>query len=337
MKHVFPALCAATLAGACSSLPTLSPEGAARVRGPLPVRTQHPLLLTFPHLGLRRAVVQPTGQLALSGSLSYSSIFENVQSAPYDVRFDAELARAQVRARCGLAAGVELEAETGLLHGGGGSFDSFISAWHDFFGFPNSGREAASDDEFDVHVIKGTDEAYSLAPNELGLQDLALTLSFGGEQAEPGRWSSLVRATIELPTGSESAGFGNGEFDFGLGWCGERGAGRATWFLAASWVHAERADSFVGTGIDIAERIELGAAWEFRLTEQTSLVAQLELLSPITFDVPEEELEAPIADLGLGILRDLGLDARLFLAFQEDLISAAGPDFALVAGLNWRM
>ncbi|MCY3000324.1 MAG: DUF3187 family protein [Planctomycetota bacterium] len=337
MKRVpsFVVLLLSWIACACSALPKLDSEAAARVRGPLLTRHPHPILLTFPHLGLRRAVVQRQGTVGAAASVSYSSIFENVVKQGSDLRIDAELALARVQARVGVAEGVEVALDTGLVHGGNGSLDKFIGDFHQFFGFPNSGRDDAPDDKFDVHVNDNGTEAYSMKPNEVALEDLQLTLGVGESETRTGGWGSLWRATLELPTGKESDGFGNGELDYGLGWCGERDLGRQTLYVAASWIHAGRARNFRDTSYGIPERFALGAALETRLTAAMSVVVQLELLSPISADFPSEELDAPILDLVVGVVHDLDDGARLSLGFQEDVISASGTDFAVIAGLGW--
>lgn len=329
------AVLATPLVGGCALLPELSGEEAARVRGPLGTRMPQPLLMTFPHLGLRRAVVTPAGKLGAGALLSYSSIFEADASNGDVVRMDGELAVATLRARMGLGRGFELEAQGGVLHGGGGSLDEFIVQYHDFFGFPDAGRKDVPDDEFDMRVVNDGVEGYALQPNELQLQDLALTLAWGGELAHAGGWTHLVRGTIELPTGSEADGFGNGEVDFGLGWNAELDLGRSTLFATASWVHPGASGAIERARIQLLERVCIGGAWEVRLTERTSGIVQLEWLSPISSSIPLQELDASYADLVVGISHDLGGRWRATLAFQEDLIAAAGTDFSLLCGLGW--
>ena len=323
------------LFGGCALLPELSAEEAGRVRGPLGTRMPQPILLTFPHLGLRRAVVLPAGEMAAGSTLAYSSIYESGARNGDVVRMDGELAQASLRARRGLGKGFELEAQGGLLHAGGGTLDAAIIRWHDFFGFPNAGRKDVADDQFDMRVVRGGVEGYSLTPNELQVQDLALTLAWGAERTTPGRWSSLVRATVELPTGSEADGFGNGEVDYGLGWNGELDLGRSTLFATASWVHPGTSSALRSAGVDLFERVCVGGAWELRLTEHTSGIVQLEWLSPISGTIDMEELDGSYADLVLGLTHDLGGPWRASLGFQEDLIAAAGTDFSLVFGLGW--
>jgi hypothetical protein len=325
------------VSSACSVLPEISDEGARRVRGPLGTRMPEPLLMNFPQLGLRRGVVQPKGQLGLASVMSYSSIYEAGSSGADAVTMDGELAQATLRARYGLGGGFELETQAGLLHGGGGSLDRFVSEWHAFFGLPNGGRGDVDDDRFAMNVINDGVEGYALQPNELGWQDLALTLAWGSDAPNSEGRASLVRATVELPTGSDAEGFGNGEVDFGLGWNGEFALGRSTMFASASWVHAARSTSLRRAGIDLEERFCIGGAWELRLTESTSAVVQLEWLSPLTQTISLEEIDASYADFVVGLSRDLGHDLRASVGFQEDLLAAAGTDFSLIFGLGWRM
>ncbi len=186
-----------------------------------------------------------------------------------------------------------------------------------------------------MRVVRGGVEGFSLTPNELQVQDLALTLAWGSERTTPGRWNSLVRATVELPTGSEADGFGNGEVDYGLGWNGELDLGRSTLFATASWVHPGTSSALRSAGVDLFERVCVGGAWEVRLTEDTSGIVQLEWLSPISGTIDTKELDGSYADLALGLTHDLRGRWRASVGFQEDLIAAAGTDFSLVFGLGW--
>ncbi|MFM7298614.1 MAG: DUF3187 family protein [Planctomycetota bacterium] len=323
------------LVGGCALLPELSSEQAARVRGPLGTRMPHPILMNFPHLGLRRAVVTPSGEFAAGATLSYSSIYEAGASNGDVVRMDGELAQATLRARAGLGKGFELEAQGGLLHGGGGSLDSVVLEFHDFFGFPNAGRRDVPNDQFDMRVVNDGVEGYALRSDELQVQDLALTLAWGGEEARAGGWSQLVRGTVELPTGSESDGFGNGAVDFGLGWNAELDLGRSTLFACASWAHPGASSAMERAGIQLFERVCVGGAWELRLTERTSGIVQLEWLNPLSNSMNLEEFDASYFDFVLGLSHDLGGRWRATLAFQEDLVAAAGTDFSVVCGLGW--
>jgi len=314
-------------------VPDVSASRAELVRGPLPVRIQHPILLTFPSLGLRRAATLEPGAIDGAWEVSYATIYEQAVHDGYDVRIDAELARTALRVGWGAADGVDLTAHLGALHAGGGSLDNFISGWHEFFGFPNSGRDDVGDDEFEVHVEHEGESAFELEPNELGLEDLGFELGVALERSA--HRSQLARAVVELPTGSEGDGFGNGEVDFGLGWALEATSGRWTAFASLGWVHPGRADGFVRAGVELEELFELGVALEIRWTDSTSLVAQLDGTTPLVDEIPMEELDSPMLDLALGVVTDLGSGSRAFLSFDEDVISHAGPDFAVFAGVIW--
>jgi hypothetical protein len=304
------------------------------VRGPLPTRSQHPLALTMPALGLRRAVTQPAGEVGVAAELAYTSIFEQADRNGFDVLFDTEMLRGEVRLRAGLSERVDLETQIAASYATGGFLDSFISDYHDFFGFPNSGRESVENGASDAHVSVQNEEAYSLHTNEVGFHDLPLILAVALDGAES-VWHNALRAVVELPTGSESHGFGNGGIDFGLGWCLERSSGRWSHFGAANWVHPSQPDGFDSAGIELDDQFELAYALECRWSEVSSLVVQLDGVSPLTRDVPYEELDAPMLDLGIGVWGDMANDSRCFLSFHDDLISASGPDFTVYVGWAW--
>ena len=48
-----------------------------------------------------------------------------------------------------------------------------------------------------------------------------------------------------------------------------------------------------------------------------------------------EELDREIFDLALGVAWDGPLGARYQAAFEEDVVSATGPDFGLLLGMSW--
>lgn len=305
------------------------------VRGPLPARILHPLALTVPSLGLRRAELARPGEVAGDLDLAYASLYESARRGGDVVEFDGELARASARFRVGIAGGFELEAEAALLYGSGGFLDPFITDFHGWFGFPNSGRESSEDGDSDFVLVSDGEVLYRFEPHEPGLGDLPLALSYALPSfAEPGAGAHALRAVLELPTGSERRGFGSGGVDVGLGYCAEASAGGFTQFVAASWIHADEIDAF-DAELDISELFEIGYALEARFASTWSVVAQLEALSPVTSELPYEEIEDPMLDLVVGVWRDVGRDARAFLAFHEDPLASSGPDFAVAAGLGF--
>jgi hypothetical protein len=329
LDRAVAALVAATACG-CASLPSAP----SPVRGPLPARIVHPLALTVPSLGLRRAELARPGEVEGGFDVAYASIYESAQQGGDVVLFDGELTRASARIRAGLSERIEIEAELAGLYGAGGFLDGFIADFHDFFGFPNSGREEVEDGQSDFRVVSDGETLYSLEPHEPGLGDLPVTLSFAlGPLDDPTTFHAL-RAVVELPTGSEERGFGNGGYDFGLGYCAETTSGAFSHFVAASWIHPHDIDAF-DAPFAFSELFELGYALEVRFAAGWSGVAQIEALSPLTDDLPYEEIDEPMLDLALGTWRDLGEGTRAFVSFHEDPLSSSGPDFAVAAGVGF--
>ena len=329
------AACCLTL----TSCAALVPRGAPRavVRGPLPTRIQHPLALVSPHLGLRRAVAQPAGEFGLGVDLSYSSIFEAVDLHGQRVVFDGESARAVTRMRFGLGAGWDVESEVGALYADGGFLDEFVSAFHDFFGFPNQGRETVDDDDFDMSVRSQGRELYALQAHELHVEDLPLIFTYADEAPRAEAWSRAWRVGVELPTGSERGGAGNGEIDALLGICAERSIGRATHTLGLAWIDTHTPSAFRGSGIGLSKLVECEYACELRWSDVSSLVVQLDGLSALSDDIPYEEINSAIVDFGIGIVRDLGPQSRAYVSFHDDLLSKSGPDFSVACGWSWKL
>ena len=330
------ALVLCTLVSACSAL---APSGAARsvVRGPLPTRIQHPLALLSPHLSLRRAVAQPAGEVGIAAQASYASLFERVARDQYEVLFDGELARASALVRVGLGGGWDLETEVAALYGSGGFLDHFLAQYHAALGLPNQGRGSVAEDQYGMHVEYRGEVVYSLDSDEVLLQDVPLVFTLADETPNEGEWSLAWRAGVELPLGSEERGAGNGALDWILGACAERSVDRWTHFVSGSVALTHAPTGFDGTPLELQDLVELAYACELRVHDAASLVVQLDALSPLVRGVSYEELAAPIVELGFGLVAEVGERSRVNLSFHDDLVSAAGPDFALCFGWQWNL
>lgn len=330
-----PLVVALVAFAACAPLPSLS-ERAPRVRGPLPTRVQHPLALTLPNLTPRRALVQPQGQWGVGVNLAYASIFERASRNGELVDFDAEVLRASARVRYGFASAWDVDLEFGGVYTSGGFLDGFIQDFHDFIGAPNQGREKVEDDRFSARIVRDGTAAYVLDPHEALLGDTAVVFTRGETDVAPGEWANAWRAGLELPTGDEDAGAGNGGVDWIVGWSGEISFRRFSHFAAASYGHGETPDRLRAADIELEDRASLFYALEYRATKAASFVAQLDLQSPLVRDVDLDEIDKPIVDLGLGVAWDTGPDSGLWCSFQEDVASDSGPDFAVLLGWRWR-
>lgn len=325
-----------SVAAACAGC--VSADPAPIVRGPLATRIQHPLALTTLGFRPRRAAAQPEGTAAWSVAGSYANLYSTGVAGVHDVRFDGELASVVLGARYGLGGGADLELELPVSFATGGFLDELIEEFHGLFSLPNADRELDGTDQFDMSLSSNGQEIYGLREEEWSLGDVPIVLSIAGGPAglDPApAWRSALRFGVELPTGSETNGFGNGGVDVGAALALERSTGRWSQFLGLSVTHAAQPAAFEAAGVRLNDAWEGWGALELRASDTASMVLQLLFRSPLTSELGVETLDDPILDLGVGLVRDLGPRSRVFVSFHEDLISHTGPDVTLQAGWSW--
>lgn len=312
-----------------------APDPAHVVRGPLPIRNQHPVALTFLHLRPRRARVQPQGTATLAVDLAYASIFEDAAEPRQRVFFDGETARAAARLRYGVAPALDLEVEVAALYATSGFLDGFVGDFHDVTGLPDSGRRDSPPDQFRMRLRRNGQLIYDLEEDRVGFADVPLVATWQVRVEDEHGPAVAVRAGIELPTGSEDRGYGNGGLDFGGGVLFERSLGRWTVSGAVDLLVPDNPDAWDDAGVDVNNIVQLQAGAEYRLNDRVSLLVQVVHTSDMTDDFDVEEFNREILDLGLGAAWDAPGGAQIYAAFEEDLVSATGPDFGVILGVRW--
>jgi hypothetical protein len=324
---------ALALLASCSSIPP-GEEHAQPVRGPLPLRTNGPLLQEYLAFRPRRPVTAPPRENELRFVNTYSNIFEDGTGPKGSVTLDGELLRSSVILRRGVAERTDIELELAAMFGTSGFLDVFIENWHDALGFANSGREDRPQFAYDMTVSAGGETVYDLEGDEVGFCDLPLTLTHALLEPRPGRIGLALQAAVEFPTGSESGGYGNGELDWGVALASEYELG--AWVLGAgvSYVGRGRASAFEEAGLEVDDPLQGWLSTEWRCARTLSLVAVLRYEQSVSDDLGIEELSGEVLELDLGLVRDLPGGARLWLGFGEDLIAASGPDITLFLGVT---
>jgi hypothetical protein len=285
----------------------------------------------------RRATIQPAGEWGLGVQAAWSSI-EEIRRFPSwapseRVVFDCETIRSTLRGRYGLGSGLDFEIELPLVYASAGRLDSFIEAWHDFLSLPKGGRERFPDDRFEVRMTEGGDELYALEDNRLGLQDIPLILTRELRSEDAHGPALAVRAAVELPTGSQRRGFGNGAPDFGLGLVGERSWGRVTATFGLD-LHfpgqPDRLEALQRHKLDDGFALELGA--EYRWNDNCSMLVGTVWTSRMISSMELEEINREVFDLGLGVAWDLSPTSRVSVSVHEDIVAATGSDLSLQLG-----
>lgn len=323
----------ATLAlpGACAIVPQHKDEPAKVVRGPIPFRTLEPVKLTYLAFRPRRATTLPAEATQLSVVSAYANIFEVAEQGGDEVAFDGEIWRTSVSVRRALGTGADVEVELPVVYATSGFLDQIIEDFHSFFGFPDGGREDHEDFDYDMSAQKNGTEAYHLEGNEIGFGDVPVVLTVAVQTESETRPALAVRGGIELPTGSESDGFGNGKVDYGLGFLAERSFGRWTTTGAIDWVDAQSSDSFEAAGVETEDDLDLQLGVEYRWNDDLSLLLGSVYTSPPTRDIDLEEINGAMLSLDVGVAWDVGARSRVLFVFSEDLITQSAADFTVMA------
>lgn len=223
-----------------------------------------------------------------------------------------------------------LSAELPLLVTGGGTLDSGIEQWHDWFSLPNGRREERERDQYRYAYTRGGATVFDVRDSGAGLGDLRLGAARCSEELR------CLRAMLQLPTGDadrfEGGGLGGAlwyERGFRLGE-DERWTG--TWAAGASATRADgpleaQAETIVPFGW-------VGVA--YGLTERLDAGAQVYLHGPLYDDSALDALSRAGGQLAFGFAYTVDERLRWTAALQEDIVTASSPDFSIHLGVEWR-
>ena len=330
----------ACAASSCAGLaPTSDP--APVVRGPLSTRQQHPMALTLMAFRPRRAVTQPEGEFGVGAQVAWATIEEIQRGPAYNpnetVAFDGETLRTTLRTRYGLRQDLDIEVELPFLYAWAGGMDQIIEEYHSVLGLPGGAREFYPDDGYDMRVFSHGDELYSLEGNRLALQDIPIFLTWQLTEEREEDPAIAARFGIELPTGSESGGFGNGALDFGAGLLAEKSFHRWSVFGGFDWVVPGQTDRLRNASGDhhYDPMLALNLSGEYRWNDSLSVIVGTVWTSRMVHSVALEEIDREVFDFGVGAAWDVAADHRFQLSLHEDLVAATGSDLTLQVGWTW--
>ena len=332
----FPRACARTtlvlaLAG-CSVLPEQNP----RTRGPLPTRNQHPLALTILHPRPRSAHTQPAGTLGVELEATAMSIFEVGFDADERTAFDGEIWRSALRTRYGLNESLDLTVELGFAYTTSGGLDALADEFHDTLNLPGGGRRLVDRNQWEMQLESEGETIFEVEEDRIGINDIPILLTQRLREEDEDGPAVALRLGVEIPTGSEDRGFGNGEWDYGAGILLEKSVGKWTFTGGADWIFVGQPDGFDDADITLRDSLLVSQGIEYRIHERCSLLSQLVFQSPLTRDLSIEEIDREMVDLGIGLAIDVG-SARFTTSFHEDIVAATGPDFVFRFALTWGM
>ena len=315
------ALVLAALFGSCSSQPTF--------RGPMRVRNQHPAQLTVLEMTPQGAEPLPPQSAQVYLDAAYTSLFLTGQGNGNTFQMDGEILRLAPGVKVGYGSGIEMQVELPVAITGGGFLDTFIVNWHDIWGLPDQGRETTPQNRYIVQATRQGQVAYEMDNSSLALMDIPLVLTWDFLPVTEERPYGLgVRGGIELPTGDQDRGFGNGGLDYALGLVGEY---RYEWVSLtgfAEYTWASTPDMAREAGLTFGDVASFGLGAEMVLSDTWSLLVQTEYESSVlrNLDFPRVSDDQWLLWVG-GRAR---FDRWYFeVAIGEDLSPFVAPDFSI--------
>jgi Protein of unknown function (DUF3187) len=328
-------LVAAALAPGCGLMRTRSDDPRPVLRGPVPSRTLEAVKLTYLEFRPRRAATQPDGTALLSVISEYANTYQNGHSATDDVVFDSEISHTAFSARVGLGPKTDLEVAPAITYATDGCLDQLIEEYHKWFGFPSEGRHSRPLNSYEMEARHDGVLAYELDGNEIGLGDLPILLTQEFLAESESAPTISARVGVELPTGSESKGFGNGKVDYGGGVLAEKSFGRWSTTAAVDYSFNGTSKTFESANVSAHDNLDLQFGIEYRWNDDVSLLLGSILESPVTRDIEIKEINGEILSIDVGVAWDTGPRSRLLLDFGEDAIAKAGPDITFMAAWSF--
>lgn len=306
---------------------------------PLDVRNQHPAQLTAIHVAPRKASPVAAGAVELETTLDWTNLWLRPGPGTDTIELDGELVRVRPRLRAGLGGGFDLSVELPLMHASGGVLDPFIEAWHDFFGLSQNQRELFPHGRFAVRAERGPGGAQRAAyelDEGVGLGDLPITLAWFPLGERAGRLEVGIQAGVELPTGEENRGFGNGEVDGMLGAIAAWQARSLCLFAWGGWAWVGTARTARRAGLAYRDHPSVGGGAEVALTAWLSALAQVEWERSVLGLLANDHAASDQMLLWIGGRLRLTESFDLSLAVGEDLLGDVSPDITFHLGTRLR-
>jgi hypothetical protein len=293
------------------------------------LHNQSPLLQVFGLPAPEGGVLASRGVVKSRLALSLTNHADSGETATEAVVLDGQSYYADAIFRYGLAQRWEVGLELPYVAHRDGGLDNLIEGWHDAFGLTNGERQGPSNRLRLSYRHDGV-TAIDLRNGGGGIGDVRVTGAYALLPSRDGRAVAL-RSTIKLPTGDEHRLRGSGATDIAVGL---EATDPVTFASRSIEVSGQAGVLVLGDGELLPDQqkstvpfASLGLKW--RWTDAIDLRVQLAMQGEY-FNSQLDELGGSTTSLAVGgafRLRRLGLE--LDVAFIEDVISDATPDFGL--------
>jgi hypothetical protein len=303
--------------------------------GPFPVRNFQAfqqLVLSLP--GDRAAVVKP-GTLDVRLELAETASIYNDNTPPVNVTVKFETLRSGLFLRYGATDKLELGLEVPVLYRYEGFMNGAITAVERATTGENPARAALKSSNFLFNVTRNGQTIMGGGSGAMGLGDTSLMSKYQLLTEGEAMPAVSLRGAVKLPTGDQSAFFGSGSPDFGLGLAAEKlVAGR--WLLYANLTGVIPTGTIAGFGLQ--PTLSGLAAIEYLWSENLSIATHFDYYSS-----PFSGTGSPVFDKAV-TESVLGFSYRVVPHFlwqvyaveNLDFITGSAADFTISTVLTYR-
>jgi len=303
--------------------------------GPFPVRNFQPfqqLVLSLP--GDRAAVVKP-GTVDVRLELAETASIYNDNTPPINVTVKFETLRSGLFLRYGATDKLELGLEIPVLYRYQGFMNGAITAVERATTGLNPAQAAFSNTNFLFNVTRNRQTIMSGGPGAMGLGDTTLMSKYQILTEGTAMPTVSLRGAVKLPTGDQSAFFGSGSPDFGLGLAAEKlVAGR--WLLFANMTGVVPTGTIAGFGL--RPTFSGLAAIEYLWSENLSITTHFNYYSSPFSGTGSPVFDQSVTETVLGFSYRVAPHFlwQVYAVENLDFITGSAADFTLSTVFTYR-
>jgi hypothetical protein len=293
---------------------------------------RNPFVQVFGLPATLSANINSAGNFSGAVNLDASNSFSANTDGGETILLDGETYRVNLHGRYGLFDNLEVGMDVPYIRHNGGSSDSFIEDWHDFWGFPDGDRPDYPQDQLNYHYKSNGQTQVSVSDfdnNNQGLGDVSL--SFGYQLSANASSAWALRGGVKFGTGEAGSLLGSGGNDAYLGLNFSHSA-------SAVVLHANGGILLLGSS-DVLDDIREdwvaygSGAISWPVSNRISLKAQLDVHTAF-YDSELTELGSSSAQLLLGGSIRLSEKMFLDLSVSEDIAVDTAPDVVFQIALR---
>jgi len=303
--------------------------------GPFPVRNFQPfqqLVLTVP--GDRAAVVKQ-GTLDVRLELAETASIYNDNSPPINVTVKFETLRSGLFLRYGATDRLELGLEVPVLYRYDGFMNGAIKGVERATTGLNPDQAALQNTSYVFNVTRNGRTIMSGGPGATGLGDTTLMSKFQLLKEGAATPAVSLRGAVKLPTGDQSAFFGSGSPDFGLGLAVEK-------LVAGRWILYSNLTGVVPTGtiagFSLQPTLSALAAIEYLWSGNLSITAHFDYYSSPFSGTGSSVFDKGVTESVLGFSYRVAQPFlwQVYAVENLDFIRGSAADFTLSTVLTYR-